>query len=563
MSSSLLAEDQSSQPEMENKERELSNPESETSQEKPDHVPENIAVAPPAAPEQQWISGLKLLPIMVAITLGVFLMLLDTSIMVTASTPALSASQFHSLPDVGWYGAAYQLACAVFQPLTGKFYYNFDTKWTFMAFMAVFELGSLLCGVATSSKMLIVGRAIAGLGSSGIMNGSYTIIACCVPMAKRPTLIGFLGGFAQFGLVIGPLIGGALTQYTTWRWCFYINLPVGGLLAALLVFSRVPEPMPKAPFMSALRTLLPKIDLIGFGLFAPAAVQLLLALQYGGNTYAWKSSQIIGLFCGAGVTFLLFLGWEHHKGDQSMIAFSMVRKQTVWSSCVMYGFFMGQLVCISYYLPIYFQGVKGASPTMSGVYILPVVISHVITGLFSGMLIGKVGYYLPFVIVGAAFVAIGNGLLSTLLPATSTGKWIGYQIIAGVGRGLALQVPVISVQNTVAPAQVPNAMAILMFSQAFAGALLLSICDTIFTNSLKTFIPRYAPAVNPQTIINAGATGFWALVSGEQRAGVLVAYSKSVDRVMYLMAGSAVGAFAAGWFMGFVDIRRKNQVSKA
>jgi hypothetical protein len=167
---------------------------------------------------------------------------------------------------------------------------------------------------------------------------------------------------------------------------FYINLPIGGLLAVLLVFSRVPDQLPKPPPMSALRTLLPKLDLIGFVLFAPAAIQLLLALQYGGNTFAWNSAQIIGLFCGAGGTFIVFLGWEYHKGDAAMIAFSMVKKKTVWSSCLTYGFFLGQLICVSYYLPIYFQGVKGVSPTLSGVYILPVVLSHVITALSSGML---------------------------------------------------------------------------------------------------------------------------------------------------------------------------------
>jgi nitrate/nitrite transporter NarK len=138
--------------------------------------------------------------------------------------------------------------------------------------------------------------------------------------------------------------------------------------------------------MSVIRTLPAKLDLIGFAIFAPAAIQLLLALQYGGITFAWNSAQIIGLFCGAGGTFIFFLAWEYYKGDAAMIPFSMVRKKTVWASCLTYGFVMGQLFCLSFYLPIYFQGVKGASPTMSGVYILPGVLSHVFTSLSSGML---------------------------------------------------------------------------------------------------------------------------------------------------------------------------------
>lgn len=138
--------------------------------------------------------------------------------------------------------------------------------------------------------------------------------------------------------------------------------------------------------MSVLRTLPAKLDLIGFAIFAPAAIQLLLALQYGGIKFAWSSPQIIGLFCGAGGTFILFLGWDYYKGDAAMIPFSLARKRVVWASCLTYGLFLGQLVCVSYYLPIYFQGIKGVSPTMSGIYVLPSILSTVVGSIGSGML---------------------------------------------------------------------------------------------------------------------------------------------------------------------------------
>jgi hypothetical protein len=156
----------------------------------------------------------------------------------------------------------------------------------------------------------------------------------------------------------------------------------------MLAFVHVPDQLPKPPAMTVLRELPAKLDLLGFAIFAPAAIQLLLALQYGGITFPWNSAKIIGLFCGAGGTLILFLAWEYHKGDEAMIPFSMVRKKIVWASCATYGLLMCQLYCTSFYLPIYFQAVKGASPTLSGVYLLPSILAHVLTAVPCGI-VGK------------------------------------------------------------------------------------------------------------------------------------------------------------------------------
>lgn len=213
-----------------------------------------------------------------------------------------------------------------------------------------------------------------------------------------------------------------------------------------------------------------KLDLVGFVLFAPAAIQLLLALQYGGNEFPWHSSTVIGLFCGAGATFVAFLAWNWHKGDEALIPVAMVRKRVVVASCVCVLFMMGMTFLVSYFLPIYFQTVRGVSPLISGVHLLPTILPQIlaaVVGGWAGMstlhlaplvvchrslrnmranvsrfscLVGKVGYYTPFAIGGSALVAIGNGLLSSLSPTTSTGRWVGYQVIMGVGRGVASQI---------------------------------------------------------------------------------------------------------------------------
>jgi hypothetical protein len=167
---------------------------------------------------------------------------------------------------------------------------------------------------------------------------------------------------------------------------FYINLPIGGLVLGALTFINIPEQFPKPPFMSVLRILPAKLDLIGFAIFAPAAIQLLLALQYGGNAFAWNSAKIIGLFCGAGGTFIVFLVWNYRKGNDAMIPVFMVQKRVVWASTLTYGLFLSQMFCVSYYLPIYFQSIKDVSPVWSGVYILPMVVTHVMFSFISGVL---------------------------------------------------------------------------------------------------------------------------------------------------------------------------------
>lgn len=224
------------------------------------------------------------------------------------------------------------------------------------------------------------------MGSSGLINGALTILAACVPLAKRPVYLGIVMSVSQLGIVLGPLIGGALTQYTTWRWCFYINLPIGGLTAGVLLLINIPDRVMRdtgTPLISVIRE---KLDLLGFALFAPAAVQFLLALQWGGTTYPWNSATVIGLFCGAAGTLCVFLAWEYHKGDMAMIPFSIMKRRVVWCSCLAAFFFFGGMLSFTYYLPIYFQAVKGVSPTLSGVYLLPSVLSQILFSVVSGFL---------------------------------------------------------------------------------------------------------------------------------------------------------------------------------
>lgn len=502
---------------------------------------------------------------MASMTLIFFLVMIDITIVSTA-VPQIT-TDFNSLEDVGWYGTAYQLACASLQLLAGKVYSNFRAKKIYLTCFFIFEVGSLICGVAKSSTMLIIGRAVAGIGSSGLMNGGLTILSGSMPLHKRPKYFGIMMGFAQMGTILGPIIGGAFTTYVNWRWCFYINLPVGGVAGLIMLFFiDVPDMVkPRTdPILSIIRR---KLDIMGFFLFAPAAIQVFLALEWGGSKYAWNSPTIIGLFCGSGGTAILFGVWEYYQGDNAMAPFSILKLRPVWTSCFVMFLFFGCLQIASYYLPIYFQTVRGTTAIISGVHMLPSVLSQLVSTVSSGALVGRLGYYLPWIVASSTLSAVALGLLSTLTPTTSVGKWIGYQILLGFSRGLGMQMPLIAVQNSINPKFVAVAMALVTFGQTFGGAVFLAIGETILSNQLRVNIPKYAPGVNAAAVIAAGGSGpaVRAAVGSNDPVGLantLLAYAKSVDAVYWFAAGAAGLMFCVSWGMGWKDIRKKDAPPK-
>ncbi|KAI1770195.1 MFS general substrate transporter [Hypoxylon cercidicola] len=508
----------------------------------------------------EYISGIKLTLILSAITIVYFLVMLDTTIIATA-IPYIT-NDFHSLLDVGWYGSAYLLSSSALQPLSGKVYAKLNSKWCFVVYLVIFEVGSVICGVASSSVMLIVGRVVSGIGGSGLLNGNSIILNSCIAPHRQPAYVGIVVGIGNLGLAIGPLLGGAFTQYVTWRWCFYVNLPIGGVVALAIVFIRIPDHIEKPSLRSLFKSAIIDFDLPGFALFAPTAVMLLLALQWGGNQYPWNSSQVIGLFCGAGATFIVWLVWDYYQGDNAMVPFSMMRRRVVWASCAT-GFFMnGSMFITAYYLPIYFQAVLGASPFMSGIDILPNIIATMVFGVMTGALIQRIGYFTPFILAGTALNSVGCGLLSLLTPVSSTGRWIGFQIIMGAGRGLGTAVPVLAIQNSMNSVNrdlVPAAVSTLVFLQMFSAAVMIIISQTILTNSLVDLVPQDAPGVDPQLVINAGttATDLRQAVGLDRLPGVLWAYSRSLQRVWYFAAGISALAFVVGWWLGWGNFRKK------
>ncbi|RBA14580.1 major facilitator superfamily transporter [Fusarium proliferatum] len=481
--------------------------------------------------ETSYVEGLPLLLVMGAVSIASFLVLLDTSIIATA-IPQIT-SDFHSLKDISWYGSAYQLSSAVIQPLVGKLYTQFSLKWVYLAFFAIFEVGSLVCGVAPSSDVLIIGRAIAGIGVAGIFAGGLTIIASAIRPEKR-------------SVNMGLMMGG-----------FYINLPIGAIVLGGILFIKIADQQPVPPFAQAVRELPKRLDLIGFFMFAGASTMLMLALQWGGTTYAWSSAVTIGLFCGSAASLMAYVAWSWNRGDESLIPPVLLKQRVVIACFFLTLFMIGSALMLSYWLPVYFQAVRGQSPISSGVSMLPNILASVVFSIVGGILIGKVGYYIPQAVIGTALLTVATGLCSTLDPYTSTGKWVGYQFLAGVGRGLMQQVPYTAIPHSCSQQMIPIAMSFMVLGQYIGGSIFLALSNVVFSSSLESLLRVYAPKIDPATVTAAGASAadMRKLIPADQLTGVIKAYSLSIDRVFYLGTGSAAAMFAAAFFTGWIDTR--------
>ncbi|KAK4224695.1 major facilitator superfamily domain-containing protein [Podospora fimiseda] len=494
-----------------------------------------------------YLDRLRLWSILAALTVIMFLAMLDTSIVSTA-IPVIT-NEFGSVRDIGWYGSGYQLANACMQPLAGKLYSFYTLKFVFLAFVALFEIGSTVCGTARSSFILIIGRALAGLGAAGIIGGSTMILAAVVPLEKRPAVSGIGLGISQLGLVLGPLLGG-----------FLLNLPIGVAAALPLICITIPEQCNKPKRPTLIDFLAKKMDLVGFLLLTPAATLFLLALHYGGEEYDWNHPFIVALFVGSVGSLVMFLFVEARRGANALLPLHILKRRVVWCSCLVMMFSVATSFCTTYFLPIYFQAVKNADPIQSGIYLMPNIVSQLLGGIISGLLVSKLGYYLPWSVGAGMLLTVGCGLISTYGPETGLSKWIGYQAVLGLGRGLGMQIPIIALQSFLPADELAVGTAIIMFGHTMGAAVFLSAGESMFLNGLRKYIPLYAPAVDPEEMI---ANGFIKKpLSGKPQMqarlpGELAAICKAINRVFYMTSGAGGGSFLFAFGMGWKSVKAK------
>ncbi|KAI1659967.1 MFS general substrate transporter [Daldinia decipiens] len=493
---------------------------------------------------------LKFWSVMASIYITLFLVALDRTIIGTA-IPRIT-QEFNSLGDIGWYGSAYQLTTAASQLVFGRVYRFYDIKKVFLFVVAFFEIGSVICGAAPNSIAFILGRAIAGFGAAGIFTGVSIIMLPLVPLRKRPMFQGIFGTIFGISSVMGPLIGGAFTDRVTWRWCFYINLPIGGVAVLCLLAVKLPTRPPEpAKFWEHFT----RLDPLGTFFFVPSIVCLLLALQWGGSTYEWNSWRIILLLVLFGVLLLAFMAVQVLMPNTATIPVRIISQRSVAAAATFMFCVAASMMMSVYYLPLWFQTVQGVSAVQSGINTIPLVLSLVVSSIISGIFTQKVGYYVPSMLVCPMIMAVGQGLMSTFKVDEDSPHWIGYQIIVGFGLGMGMQTAGLSAQAVLPKPDIPTGIALMFFCQQLGGAVFVSVGQNLLSSYIVGHVTDI-PGLDPKKITNEGATDLVNKVPPEYKLQVKELYNGAISRIFLCGMGVALVALVAALFMEWKNIKK-------
>ncbi|KAF6832767.1 MFS transporter [Colletotrichum plurivorum] len=465
----------------------------------------------------------------------------DNTILGTA-IPRITA-EFNSLEDAGLYRSASLVASMALQLPYGKAYAQFNVKWIYLGSLLVFEAGSVLCAAAPSSRALIAGRVVSGIGAAALYSGAIVMLSMVASPQSTPALFGILSSMFGLASLVGPLLGGAFTDAPnlTWRWCFWINLPIGAVATIfILVMFRIPKPeapqvevgtemqtvdstgngahdmqdqaattttaSPRQPDSQDVPTNTPttvlpfvnkgqKMDPLGTVLLIPAMVSLVLALQWGGTTYPWSDGRVWGCLICSGVLTALFLVSLWFNGDEAVIPPRLLQDRTVLGgvltiTCLSAGFFTHV-----FFLPFYFQVVQGMSATASGLRLLAYLGAMSLAGVVAGGAMSSghgrgLSNHRPYAWAGSGLFIVGASLLHTLSVDSGLGTVLGFQLLSGGALGIAWQVPYIAIQRSEKLAKRPGdtaiANALITFSNSFGAVLGISIAQNIFARMLAT-----------------------------------------------------------------------------
>ena len=489
------------------------------------------------------LTGRALWTVFAALMLGMFLAALDQTIVSTA-LPTI-VGDLGGLDHLSWVVTSYLLASTVSTPIYGKLGDMVGRKPLFLAAILIFLAGSMLAGLSQSMGELIGFRALQGIGAGGLMVGAQAIIGDIVPPRERGRYMGLIGSVFAVASVAGPLLGGFLVDNLSWRWVFYVNLPVGAL-AILIVMTRLRLHTPHRSH---------QVDYLGAGLLTGGVASLIMLTTWGGSQYAWGSATIVGLGVAGAALLLAFVWWEG-RAAEPILPLALFRSR-VFSVANAMGFAVGMAMFGAIiFLPLYLQIVYGASPTSSGLRTLPLMAGLLAAAIASGRTISRIGRYRPFPIAGTAILVAGMYLLSLLGVATAS--WVAsvYMLVVGVGIGLVMQVLVLVVQNDVRPRDIGVATSTATFCRSVGGSFGVAVFGTIFATRLTDRLAKL-----PHSVTAKLGTGVHLNPEQARRlpptvhADFLHAFAGALHGVFLFGMALAVVPFLLSWFLKEVPLR--------
>ncbi|GAW16653.1 hypothetical protein ANO14919_060890 [Xylariales sp. No.14919] len=461
-----------------------------------------------------------------------------------------------------WVANAYFLALASLQPMFGQLANVFGRRWPMIFSAAAFILGSGICGGATNIATIIAGRAIQGIGGSGISVLCETIICDLVPLRERGNYMAIMFGMISVGAALGPLFGGLLVTYSTWRWAFYLALPIGGpALVLLYVFLHV-----NYDKSQTLATRISNLDWLGNTVFVGASTSVLIALSWAGGEYPWSSYEVLVPLVVGAVALAAFVALEATRFVANPMVPLHLFANPITAVVFLLTFLHGIVTMWAFYFfPVYFQGVLGATPYRSGIMLLPTILALIPAVIIGGLLLTKFGRYKPILVVALAFIVIGFGLFSLLDENASTGAWVGFQIIESVGTGLAIPALLPALLAPLTDKDTALATGTWAFMRSFGITWGVAIAGTVFSSRAAQLAgsgaissdAAVAAAFTAGGAYEAATAQFLESLSAETRAQVVMVQSSALR--LSWQVGIAFGAlgFVAAAVMKEVPLRKE------
>ena len=466
---------------------------------------------------------------------------LDQTIVSTA-LPTI-VGDLGGISHLSWVVTAYLLTATISGPLYGKLGDLYGRKRVLQGAIVIFLLGSVLCGLAQSMAELIGFRALQGLGAGGLMVVTLAVVGDIIPPRQRGKYQGYFGAVFGFATVVGPLLGGFFVDNLSWRWIFYVNLPVGAIaLTVIAITFNVP--------VTARRH---SIDYLGALLLATGLGSIVLFTSLGGTTWGWGSPQVIALVIASLILVPAFV-WQESRAAEPILPLALFRNHTFAVTSAV-GFIVGfALFGAITYLPLYLQVTKGSSPTRSGLQLTPLMAGVLVTSIVSGQLISRLGRYRFFPIAGTAIMALAMFLLAQLHAGTSTWVAAVFALVLGLGLGMVMQVLVLAVQNSVDPSTMGVATSGSTLFRQVGGSIGVALFGTIFANRVHIELAQRLPAGThiPKTINPAGIRH----LPPAAHTAFADAFAAALHPVFFVAAAVSVVAFLLSWLLREVPLRQ-------